>query len=126
MKCHYSLFIASIKQAAIRNSNWCIVKSTKTNLQLTKLLVTHGFIAFYSNLYYNKLCLYLKFGINKVIIKNIHSISNSGKKVYATNKKIHSLYRNSIVVVATSQGFYISKAVDSFLSGGELLFELEV
>jgi small subunit ribosomal protein S8 len=97
-----------------------IVKVSKTNLNLLKLLREQSLIYSFSKhkeFYY----VFLK----KNVIKNIKIFSKPGKKIFCNTQdliKISSI--NKILLVNTTQGVLLGKEALKNKQGGELLCEI--
>jgi|EBPBio282013_DNA_FD.fasta_scaffold05612_7 ribosomal protein S8 len=121
--------ITIINLGAKRKLRFIKINLNDLNLNIIKLLYSHGAIRTYL-IKNNKILLYFKFNLRKMIIK-LTIISKPSNRIYLNIKNLANLYNKNnfsgFYIISTHKGLITSNS--SLLKehlGGELLIKVEI
>lgn len=125
--------LTRIRNASLARHSFTIVRYSKLNLEILKVLAREGYIASYQledNLYFQKqirtILKYKGWWIKKPLFSTIKRISKPGQRIFASykdfDKNLDALkYEQGVAIISTSSGIMSHLKAIKLKKGGEIL-----
>ena len=117
-------FLLTIKNAGMAHKEIIIITYNKINLDLVTLLYTEGFLqSFKVNEKLNIITIFLRYGNNKNIFKDLKIVSTPSRLIYLKYLDLCKLSDKKLLLVfSTDKGFFTGLECKKNKIGGKFLF----
>lgn len=117
--------IIRIKNAQVRKSLSAKCLNSNLTTSILNTLYKEGYINGYRELGMKEIIVYLKYYLDKPVIRNISRLSKPGQRTYLSAKDLETINSTTeLYILSTPQGILSSNEASRLHIGGEALFKI--